>query len=109
GIAVQVIDDPALALSDHLIAKLLGCQLVAPLTKSSFRELLNVTLVDQRHRLAAVLQRVLDSHADQALGSTDGHRLDADARILADTFTRTGQHGVVEEIDQLFGLRGTLP
>src|SRR5580698_621679 len=107
-IAVEVVDDPAFALGDHLLAEFLRRQFVAPLAERAFGELLNVPLVNERDRLPAILQRVLDGHPDQALGAGNRDRLDTDTRIFADALVGAGQHLVVDEIDQLSGLRGPL-
>ena len=104
----MVVDDPALALGDDLVAELLRGQLVSPLAECAFGELLDVALVHEGHRLAIVGQRVLDGHAHQALGAGDGDRLDADAGVLAHLLVGAGQHLVVEEVDQLLGLRRSL-
>ena len=50
GIAVEVVDDPALAFGDDLVAEFLRRQLVSPLAECAFSELLDVALVDDRHR-----------------------------------------------------------
>ena len=49
-----------------------------------------------------IFDGVLDGAADEALGARGRHGLDADAGIFADFFRRTGEHFVVEEVDQLF-------
>ncbi len=108
GIPVEIVDDPALALGDDLVAELLRRQFVSPLAECAFGELLDVALVNDRHGLAIVLQGVLDRHADQALGAGDGDRLDADARVLAHPLVGARQHLVVDEVDQLLRLRRAL-
>ena len=69
---------------DDLVAKLALRERVAPIAEGALGELHDVALVDQRDALAAVLERVLDRPANEALGARDADRLDADARVLAD-------------------------
>ena len=107
-ILVLVADDPALALRDHLVAKLLGGQLVSPLAERALGKLLDVALVHQRHTLAASLQRMKNRHAHQAFGSGHRHRLDAHARIQPDLLLAALQHVFVEKLDQFRALRSSL-
>ena len=54
----------------------------------------------ERDALEAVLHRVLDGHAHQALGSGHGNRLDANAGVEANLLLAALQHVFVEELDQ---------
>ncbi len=45
GMAVEIVDDPALALGHDLVAKFLRRQFIAPLAEGAFRELLDIALV----------------------------------------------------------------
>ncbi len=54
-------------------------QRVAPVAEAAFGELHDVALVHDRHRLAVVVDRVLQRLAHQPLGAFARHRLDADA------------------------------
>ena len=73
-----------------------------------FGKFLDVAFVHQRDRLAARLERVLDRHAHQALGSGHGDRLDADAGIEADLLLAAFQHVFVEELDQAGAIGSSL-
>ncbi len=87
-----------------------GGEFVSPLAERAFGELLNVAFVHERDRLALVFERVLDGHADQALGAGDGDRLDADAGVEADLLLAAFQHVFVEEFDEAGGFgRALLP
>src|SRR5438270_5258544 len=108
GILVLVVENPALALGNDLVAKFLRGQFVAPLAKSALGELLDVALVNQGYTLAAVLERELNGHANQALGSGHRYRFDANTRIEANLLLPALQHVFVEEFDQLGGLRCSL-
>src|ERR1017187_1684074 len=99
-IVVFVTDNPALAFGDDLVAEFFGGDFVSPLAECTLSKLLDVALVHQRDAFEAVRDRVLDGHADQALGSGDGNRLDADAGIEADLLLAAFQHVFVEELDQ---------
>ena len=100
GVGVDVAENPALALGDGLVAKLLDGNFVAPLAECAFSELLNIALVHQGDGLAAGLERVADGIPDQPLGPEDRDRLDADARIGANFFLAALQQIVVDELDQ---------
>src|SRR3974390_527373 len=108
GILVLVVDDPAFALRDQLVAEFLRGQFVAPLAESPFGELLNVALVDDGYRLLAILQRVLNGHAHQTLRPSDGNRLDADPGIFAYPLVSAGQHFGVQEVNEFLSLRSAL-
>ena len=59
-------------------------ELISPVAKPTFGELLDIALVHQRHRLAPVVDGVLVRLADEALRALDGDRLDADRRRLGE-------------------------
>src|SRR4029079_936661 len=69
---------------DHAVAEFLLRELVAPVTKRPFGEFHDVALVHKGHRLAAVVDRVLERHAHQALRAELRHRLHANAGIRTD-------------------------
>ena len=79
GILVFVVEDPALTFGDGLVAEFFDGELVSPLAERAFGELLDVALVDEGHRLALVVNGMVDGHADQTLGTGHRHRFDADA------------------------------
>ncbi len=56
--------------------------------------------MNERDRLQSVLDRVLDRHPHQALGSRDRDRLDADAGVEANLLLAAFQHVFVQELDQ---------
>ena len=99
-ILVFVVENPALALGDDLVAEFFGGEFVSPLAERAFGELLDVAFVHERDGLASVLERVLDGHADQALGSGHRDRLDADAGVEANLLLAALEHVFVEELDQ---------
>src|SRR5215469_17133621 len=101
GILVFVVDDPALALGDHLIPKFLRGQLVSPLAEGTLSELLDIALMNNRYRFAMVLERIVDRHANQALGPCNRNRLDADTRVLPDSLVGADQHLFVQKLDEL--------
>ena len=68
-VLILVIQNPALALGDYLIAKLFGGKLVSPLAERALGKLLDISFVHQRHRFPSALQSVLDRHPHQPLGS----------------------------------------
>ena len=107
-ILIFVVDDPALALGDHLVAKFFRGQFVSPLAECAFGKFLDVALVHQGHALAAGFERMTNRHAHQALGSGHRDRLDADAGIEANLLLAALQHVLVEELDQLRALRSSL-
>ena len=76
-VLVFVVDDPALAFGDHLIAKFLNRKFISPLTKRAFCELLNISFVNQGDRFEPVFESVLDRHSRQPFGSKNGNGLDA--------------------------------
>src|ERR1700687_1674815 len=69
GVFILVAQNPALALGHHLVAKLLGRQLVNPLAERSLGKFLDISLVHQGHTLAAARQGELDRHPHQSLGT----------------------------------------
>src|ERR1017187_9256043 len=107
-ILVEVADDPALALGDDLVAKLLGSQLVAPLAERAFGELLDVALVHEGHRLEMMGQRVLDGHAHQALGPGNGHRFDTNTGVFTNPLIGACQHFIVKKVNQFLCLGRSL-
>ena len=52
-ILVFVVEDPALALGDDLVAKFFGGEFVSPLAEGAFGKLLNVSFVNQGDAFAA--------------------------------------------------------
>ena len=54
GFASTIAQNPALALRHRLLAKLLRSNLISPLAERALSELLNVSLVHERHRLAPI-------------------------------------------------------
>ena len=105
---VFVVQDPALALGHHLVAKFFCGQFISPLAECAFGKFLDVSLVHQGHALAPTLEGKLDGHAHQALGAGDGDRLDAHSRIQAHLFFSALQHFLIEELDQARHFRGSL-
>ncbi len=101
-ILVFVVENPALALGDDLLAKFLGRQFVAPVAEGAFGELLNVAFVHERDDRALVFDGVLDRPAHQSFGARGRNWLDADAGIFANFFLGAFEHFVVQEVDQLF-------
>ena len=107
GVAVGVVEDPALALGHALGAELGGGQLVAPVAEGALGELHDVALVHQGDvaLVALQLQGVLDRLADVALAAVLAHRLDADARSLRDAALAElavgRDHHLIEVLDQL--------
>src|SRR5215469_3726244 len=89
---VFVVEDPALALGDDLLAELFGRKLISPLAERAFGELLNVTFVDQCDRLKTIVERMLDRHAYQAFSGEHRDRLDAHPRVRAHLFLAALQH-----------------
>ena len=57
-------------------------ELVAPVAERTLGELLDVALVDERHRLAVVVDRVVERRLHEALGALERDRLDANRRRL---------------------------
>ena len=62
----------------------------------------------QGDALASAGERVLNCHLYQALGSSYGNRLDADAGIKADLLFAALQHVFIQELDKLCGLGSSL-
>src|SRR5207247_9451180 len=75
-------------------------ELISPVAKPTFGELLDIALVHQRHRLAPVVDGVLVRLADEALRALDGDRLDADRRRLGEA-DLLHLHLAYEEINHL--------
>ena len=105
GVGVDIAEDPAFALGDGLVAKLLDRNLVSPLAERTFGELLNVALVHQRYGLAAGLERLANGITDEALGSEDRDRLDADARVGTNLLLAALEQVFVDELDQSSDIR----
>ena len=80
-IPVFVVDDPALAFGNHLVAEFFGGEFVSPFAEGAFGEFLDIAFVDEGDGLAFVFERVLDGHAHQALGTGYRDGLDADAGV----------------------------
>src|SRR5690606_19539352 len=83
-VLVLVVEDPALALGDDVVAELLARHVIAPVAERALGELHDVALVDERHALAPVLERVADARGHEALRTERRDRLDAYAAALAD-------------------------
>ena len=101
GFLILIVQDPALALGHHVLAKFLRGQLVTPIAKRSLRKFLNVSLVHQRHHVALVFQRMNDRPPHQPLGSHRRHRLDPHAGIFAYFLRGPFQHLGIQKINQL--------
>ena len=104
----QVAQDPALALSHRCIAELFNRNLVAPLAERALGKLLDVALVHQRHRLQAVVDRILNRRAHQPLRSRNRDRFDANPRVQPNLLLAALQHVVVQERQHLRRLRRSL-
>src|SRR4029079_15096854 len=89
---------------DHAVAEFLLRALVAPVTKRPFGEFHDVALVHKGHRLAAVVDRVLERHAHQALRAELRHRLHANAGIRTDALAHLG----FQALDDALRLRRAL-
>src|SRR5213593_4335054 len=72
-----------LRLRCRILRKFLASNFVSPVAKRSLGELHDVALMDERHRLLALDDRVTDGHLDESLGPELGHRLDADRGLFA--------------------------
>ncbi|ABA48963.1 Hypothetical protein BURPS1710b_1109 [Burkholderia pseudomallei 1710b] len=90
---------------DQLGAEFLLRERIAGVTERTFRELHDVALVDERDRLAVVVDRVLDRLAHEALGAFLRHGLDADARGLREA-DLLHAHLFLQELDDLLRLLG---
>ena len=107
GIAVDVVEDPALSLGHAIASELRGGQLVAPVAEGTFGELHDVALVHQGHVALVALeaQGVLDRLADVALAAVLTHGLDAYAGArwdLALAQLAVGwDHHLIEVLDQI--------
>ena len=86
--------------ADRDVGELLPHELVAPVAKRAFGELLDVPLVHERDTRAIVLDGVLDRGADQTLGTRLRDRLDADSGVLADG----PAEALLQQRDELVGL-----
>src|SRR5207249_4378136 len=75
---------------------------IAPVAKSSFGELHDVALVHQCHRLAIVVDGVLDRLAHQPLGSLARHGFDPDARGCREA-DLAHAHLLDQKFDELLG------
>ena len=67
-----------------VFGELLARNFVSPVAERALGELHDVAFVHQRHRLAALLDRIPDRHVHQPLRAELRHRLDADRGVLAD-------------------------
>ena len=65
----------------------------------------DVRLVDGRDLLAAVLAGIVEGAAHDPLGAADADRLDADARLVGLGLDLLVGRELVDELDQLAGLR----
>ena len=104
GVGVDVAEDPAFALGDHVLTELLDGDFIAPLAECALSELLDVALVDEGDGLAAHLKRVLDGVADQALGGEDADGLDADAGVGANLFLAALEQVFIDEFNKAGGV-----
>ena len=91
---------------EWLGAKLFAGHFIAPVTKSTFGELHNVALVDKSDGGLVLVDGVLDSFADQALGALGRNRLNADTAVLVKT-DLGNTHLLFEELDYLVRILGT--
>ena len=94
----------AIVPADGYVRELLLNHLVTPFTKCALCVLLNVPLVDQRHRVAAVVDCVLQGRSYEPLATGDRDRLYPDPGVRSDLPAEL----VVEQFDEAFGLRGAL-
>ena len=104
-VLVFVIENPAFALGDNLLAEFGDCKVVSPIAERAFREFLDVAFVDEGDDRAMIFNGVLDRTPDEALRSGGRHGLDADAGIFPDFLRGTFQHFVVQKINQLLYFR----
>ena len=102
-ILVEIVHNPALALGDGLRAELVARQLVAPIAERALRKFLDVALVNQRHALALVVERVADGAPHQPFRSRRRDRFDPHAGVPADLLVGALEHAVVQEFEQLLG------
>jgi hypothetical protein len=86
-------------------AELLLRHFVAPVAEGALGELLDVALVHDGHRLAVVVDGVLDGGAHQARGALARHRLDADAGGVREA-DLLDAHLVLQELDELLAVVG---
>src|SRR5690606_2765544 len=116
GVSDGILDDDVLAgvrvLELHpgaavqqLGAELVAGHFVAPLLEGTFGELHDVALVNDGHRAAIVVHRVLQRLAHQTLGALLGHRLDADTAAFGET-DLGHTHFFGQELDDLLGFGG---
>eukprot|EP00050_Salpingoeca_kvevrii_P006099 m.287411 g.287411 ORF g.287411 m.287411 type:complete len:424 (+) comp11770_c0_seq1:400-1671(+) len=84
GAAVVVVENPALALGDDLVAELTGGDAVAPVLEAALGKLHDVALVDESDAAAALLEGVLDGSIDETGSALARDGLDADARRLGE-------------------------
>ena len=108
GIFVVVVKDPALALSDDLVAEFFGGEVVSPFAEGAFGEFLDVAFVHQGDDRSAAGQRELNGHANEALGTGDGDGFDADTGVQADLLLAAFEHVFVQEVDELGCLGSSL-
>jgi hypothetical protein len=73
---VGIVNDPALTLSDDLIAVLRRSKLISPFLECSFSELHNVALVDDCQTATLLSESVVDGSLDETGGSLLGDGLD---------------------------------
>ena len=100
-VGLQVAQNPALPLGHGLFAELLRGNLVAPFAEGSLGELLDISLVDDGHRLAVVIQRKLDRSPHQPLRPCNRDRLHPNSRIQPHLLLRPLQHLVVHKCNEL--------
>ena len=96
----RVLEGHPRAAVEQLRAVLLAGHVVAPLAERALGELHDVALVDERHGLAVVLDRVVDRLAHQALAAERRDRLDAEAGVLEEL----GAHLLAQELGELLVL-----
>ena len=83
GVAcLRILELAPRALVDQRRAVLALRQLVAPVAESALGELLDVALVNERHRLAVIRNRIVERRLHETLRTLDRDRLDADRRRL---------------------------
>ena len=106
-VLVLGIQNPALALRNRLVPELGPRQLVAPVAEGALGELHDVALVNQSHRLVAVLDGITNAAPHQLLGSSNRHGLDAHAGIEPYLLVRfVFAQQLIDKLDQSFRLRG---
>src|SRR5690606_35803748 len=95
---LDVAEDPRFALGDDLVPELAGRERVSPVAEGALGELHDVALVNERHALSPVRERVLDRRADEPLRSFLRDGLDADSGRLREA-DLLHAHFLLQELD----------